>query len=692
MILAILAAALGSACDRAALASTEVREIGIETVPIDGDWQFRLGDDRQWAAPDLDDSAWEKLQANRPWGEQGHAGYHGFAWYRRHIALRSTSDGVTGFSLLLPDVEQAYEVYWNGALVGRCGDLPPRPVWFMEQAPRIFPLAGEAAGVLAIRVWNAPPLSDEDPGLRGGFQHLPLVGMPAAIARARDALEYQWLRAHLLLFAETLLYGLVALLSFLAWVRNRDQWVLFWMTGFTLPSVLVVLLLRCRLSIPYTTAMAWTQPLDTLRDISLWFLLLWLFDLRTEGRLLRATRSLAVLTLVFNVLDGMVVAVAWHPSLLRLAQTADAVITAINTLAQLFPLLLLAATFARRKRLSTANWLVAVSALLLEMVIAAVDTSQQGRRFTHWSLDALINGPLVTLGRSHVSLMEMLQALLFVCIVYAVHSSFQEHLRHEQLVGVELRNARELQRVLVPDAPFDFPGFRLTSAYRPALQVGGDFYQVIPVQHDAELATMIVIGDVSGKGLAAAMSVSFIVGVIRALAGWNCGPAELLHELNLRIAGRLQGGFATCLALRVHHDGSCAISSAGHPVPYIDGEELEIPGALPLGINAAMEYEETNFELQPGQICTLYTDGLPEARKRTGELYGFPRLEKLLASRPSAEQAAAAAVEFGQNDDISVVVLRRLPPAHDPAASELAEGRSRAAGTLRADAEPTAIS
>lgn len=665
MIFAFVAAGLGSACGRAALASTEVREIGTETVPVDGDWQFRLGDDRGWAAPGFDDSTWERLRADKPWGEQGHAGYHGFAWYRRHIALRSTSDNVGKYSLLLPDVEQAYEVYWNGALVGRCGDLPPQAAWFVEQEPRIFALKGAGTGVLAVRVWNAPPLSDEDPGAKGGFKATPLVGTPAAIARARDALDYRWLRAHLLLFAETLLYGLVALLAFLAWVRNRDQWVLFWMTGFTLPTVLAILLLRCRFAIPYTIAMGLTQPVDTVRDVSLWFLLLWLLDLRSERRLTRATYSLAVLTLAANVLDGMLVAVAWHPSLLRVAQAGDAIITVVNTLAQLFPLVLLAARFARRKRLSAANWLVAFSAFLVEMVTAVRDASQQGRRFTHWSLDTPIDGALFTVGGSAVSVMDVVQGLLFVCIVYAVHSSFQEHLRHEQLVSLELRNARELQRLLVPDAPFDFPGFRLTSAYRPALQVGGDFYQVIPVQHDAELATMIVIGDVSGKGLAAAMSVSFIVGVIRALAGWNCGPAELLHELNLRIAGRLQGGFATCLAMRVHHDGICAISSAGHPVPYIDGEELDLPGALPLGIDAAMEYEETNFELQPGQVCTLYTDGLPEARKRSGELYGFPRLEKLLGSRPSAEQAAAAAVEFGQNDDISVVILRRLLPAHD---------------------------
>jgi hypothetical protein len=550
-------------------------------------------------------------------------------------------------------------------------------VWYPDQAPHVFPLKHGANGVLALRVWNAPPLSDEDPGQKGGFAAAPLVGTPRAISDAKSALNYEWLRTRQFRLAESLLYALVALLSLLAWSRNREQWALFWMAGFTLPTVLTLPLLGLHLAIPYTVAMALVQPIDCLRDISFWFLLVWLMNLRGEARLVRATRWLAALALTMNALDGVLVALAWRPELLRAAQAGDAVITVANTLTQLFPLVLVVAAVIRHRHMDGPSLLVAVSALLLEMMIVIRDASAQGQRFTHWTFRELIDGPLFTLGGSAVSPLNVLHALLFLSIVYAVFVSFLEHRRHEMMVDHELRNAHELQRVLVPDTPFDVPGFRMTSAYRPAQEVGGDFFQVFAAQGADESIT-VVIGDVSGKGLTAAMSVSFLVGAIRAADHPACGPAELLSRVNQCISGRLHGGFATCLALRVAPDGTCTASSAGHPGPFLDDLELELPGAFPLGILPDAEYEERVFELGAGQVCTLYTDGLLEARNRTGELYGFERLEKLFAGGPTAAQAAEAAAAFGQNDDITVVMVARqrdggvvrTMPARDIAAVE----------------------
>jgi hypothetical protein len=436
-------------------------------------------------------------------------------------------------------------------------------------------------------------------------------------------------------------------------------------------------LLGLRLAIPYTVAMAAVQPIACLRDISLWFLLIWLMDLHGATRLVRATRGLAALALAMNALDGVLVALAWHPELLRVLQAGDAVITVANTLTQLFPLVLVAAAVIRHRRMDGASLLVAVSALLLEMVTVIRDASAQGQRFTHWTFRDLIDGPFFTLGGSAVSPLNVLHAVLFLSIVYAVFASFLEHHRHEMMVDHELRNAHELQRVLVPDTPFDVPGFRMTSAYRPAQEVGGDFFQVFAAQATDESIT-VVIGDVSGKGLTAAMSVSFLVGAIRAADNPACGPAELLSRVNQCISGRLRGGFATCLAMRIAQDGTCTASSAGHPGPFLDDLELEMPGAFPLGILPDAEYEERRFELRAGQVCTLYTDGLLEARNRAGELYGFARLEKLFAGGPTAAQAAEAAAAFGQNDDITVVTIARqcdgevlrTMPARDTAAIE----------------------
>jgi len=169
-----------------------------------------------------------------------------------------------------------------------------------------------------------------------------------------------------------------------------------------------------------------------------------------------------------------------------------------------------------------------------------------------------------------------------------------------------------------------------------------------------------VLGDVSGKGLKAAMAVSMIVGAVRTLVETTSKPAEILAGLNRRLFGRLQGGFATAVALRLDGDGTCTIACAGHPAPFVNDQELAFPGTLPLGVLQKATYEETRFQLGERDQLALYTDGLLEARSQSGDLYSFGRLKTLFASRPTAEQAAEAAVNFGQDDDITVLTLTRV--------------------------------
>jgi serine phosphatase RsbU (regulator of sigma subunit) len=128
----------------------------------------------------------------------------------------------------------------------------------------------------------------------------------------------------------------------------------------------------------------------------------------------------------------------------------------------------------------------------------------------------------------------------------------------------------------------------------------------------------------------------------------------------------MSGGFATAIAMRLDPSGSCTLSTAGHPAPFLNQRGLDLPGALPLGLAPVAEYEEHCFKLQVGDHFALYTDGLLEARNHAGELYGFERLEKLFATRPNATQATEAAVNFGQDDDITVLTLTRLAKAEEP--------------------------
>jgi serine phosphatase RsbU (regulator of sigma subunit) len=168
---------------------------------------------------------------------------------------------------------------------------------------------------------------------------------------------------------------------------------------------------------------------------------------------------------------------------------------------------------------------------------------------------------------------------------------------------------------------------------------------------------------VSGKGLRAAMAVSMIVGAVRTLAETTSSPAEILSGLNRRLSGRLQGGFATAIALRLDRDGSCTLACAGHPAPFVNAQEVAFPGALPLGITPTAVFEETRLKLNERDQLALYTDGLLEARSQSGELYSFDRLKALFATNPTAEQAAQAAVNFGQDDDITVLTLTRKAEA-----------------------------
>jgi serine phosphatase RsbU (regulator of sigma subunit) len=165
------------------------------------------------------------------------------------------------------------------------------------------------------------------------------------------------------------------------------------------------------------------------------------------------------------------------------------------------------------------------------------------------------------------------------------------------------------------------------------------------------------------------MAVSLIVGMVRALAAVFPEPGRLLAEINDRLADRLHGAFATTIALRLDAQGNCAVASAGHLPPFINARELDLAGALPLGIAPGVFYAESKFHIEESDRLALYTDGLLEARNPSGDIYGFDRLRALFASNPTAEAAAQAAVQFGQDDDITVLSLTRLAVAKASAAS-----------------------
>jgi serine phosphatase RsbU (regulator of sigma subunit) len=226
--------------------------------------------------------------------------------------------------------------------------------------------------------------------------------------------------------------------------------------------------------------------------------------------------------------------------------------------------------------------------------------------------------------------------------------------RRQAILESELAAAQEVQEVLVPEQVEAVPGFDVESVYEPAQQVGGDFFQVLPAENEGLL---VVVGDVAGKGLPAAMLVSVLVGAIRGVAEYTVDPARMLASLNERLIGRTHGGFSTALAAHITEDGWVTIANAGHLSPYLDGRELELPGALPLGVVSGNTYETKQFYLAHGSRLTFYSDGVVEAQNAQGELFGFERAKEI-STQPAAA-IVAAAKQFGQEDDITVVAIAR---------------------------------
>jgi hypothetical protein len=646
-----------------------IEGLGKGVAPLSGPWQFHLGDDPAWGTRGVDDATghngWEQLTADAPWGTQGHPGYTGYAWYRRQLNL-SPAPGVSpDVTLLIPAIDDVYEVFWNGVPVGQLGSFPPRADSRFAISAQTYGLGPVRNGVLAVRVFKFPSMS-VDNGSAGGFEGLPLAGSPEAIGTKKDALNFRWLRGRQFLFGLTSLYGLASILSFIAWLRDRKQRLLFWMAAYTFMPILELVLTGLRLPVSGMWLNFVIQTAIAVRELCQWFLLIYLLQLDEHTKLMRAVQIAACVGVLVGALDGAL-AFAFHFNWPAVPiQIADVILTAIILPLELVPIFLVIYAIRQRQQLDSARWLVAVAALLSGTWYSLGNIADQGLRFTHWTLGPRMGQPLFTLFGNRFSVQVLLRILLFLSIVYAVIRYSIANQRRQSNLEREFQNARELQQILVPETLPAIPGFTLTSAYRPAQEVGGDFFQIIPLESALQGSTLIVLGDVSGKGLQAAMTVSLIVGAVRTLAKFAPQPAQMLAEINQRLHGRLQGGFATCIAVLLNADGSCILASAGHPAPFLNQRELDLPGALPLGLDLGATYQQVPIQLREGDHFSLYTDGLLEARNQSGELYGFERLEVLFGTRPSAFQASEEAVAFGQEDDVTVLTLTRLAVGQEP--------------------------
>lgn len=241
-----------------------------------------------------------------------------------------------------------------------------------------------------------------------------------------------------------------------------------------------------------------------------------------------------------------------------------------------------------------------------------------------------------------------------LAIVLIIFFRFLRIQHDQERANSELAAARSVQELMIPKEQIETPGYEVDSVYNPANEVGGDFFHV---QACTDGGLLVVIGDVAGKGLKAAMNVSMLMGALRRIP--DTRPAKILEGLNRVLAG--SESLTTCQALWFGKDGELVMSSAGHLPPYLNSQEIMLPGGLPLGALPDATYDEVRLYLHPGDRLLMLSDGVVEARRPSGELFGFDRVHNL--SNQSAFYIADAAREFGQEDDITVLTVRRLVEA-----------------------------
>ncbi|HWA95023.1 MAG TPA: PP2C family protein-serine/threonine phosphatase [Terracidiphilus sp.] len=283
---------------------------------------------------------------------------------------------------------------------------------------------------------------------------------------------------------------------------------------------------------------------------------------------------------------------------------------------------------------------------LAEPILAA-GTTDWGASFYHSPLT-------IQLGMVPLHFASIADFAGLLSIVVIIFRRFLRVQHDQERANSELAAARSVQELMIPSEGIETPGFDVDSVYTPASEVGGDFFYLEPLPNGDLL---VVVGDVAGHGLQAAMNVSMLVGALRRIP--EKSPARILEALNRVVMGN--ESYTTCQAAYFHADGEVIMANAGHLAPYLNSQEIALPGGLPLGALPEIKYDEMRLYLHPGDRILLLSDGVVEARAADGELFGFDRVHNL--SNQTAFYIADAAKEFGQEDDITVLTVRRLAQA-----------------------------
>ncbi|MFP5207331.1 MAG: PP2C family protein-serine/threonine phosphatase [Acidobacteriota bacterium] len=595
---------------------------------------WHAGDDPAWAKPGLDESGW------KPYAQWN------FSFDQPRLWIRCKADLAAMRGLSAPAIQvsapAAYEVYFDGRLVGRLGSL--RTGNFSMDRTRTWDVPREpeaGSGIVAVRLAYRTISDQGSASIR--------LGSRADLSAIRDSIVLAGIQADAGMFVCYTVIGVIglALLGLFLSDRSRMEVLLL-----ALSCLLIALLRLCVFALHAEIGVsALADDLVFSAADSIFFPAQICFFFRLARRRMPAfiliplvptvlwTTLLAAATLAPYAVAVRINGLLSGPYVYAGSLLVMAAIDVVSAVIAFLPL----RSLSRDARMLAAFcWLWA----LTDLVWFALETSQA------------IPGMPDLFDRWYTQLAEA-RGVALLCIVVALMALLLREQRRvvedrAQLAG-EMHAARNAQQFLISRHLPQIPGLTIQSEYHPSREVGGDFFQVLPLPDEAAL---VVVGDVAGKGMEAGMLAALIVGAVRTAATFTSDPKRILSLLNDRLQGR---GLVTCLALRIESDGSATLVNAGHLPPLLNGNELPIEGSLPLGAAPGISFPVLQFQVSEGDALVLMTDGVVEAQNSEGELFGFDRISRLLRGGTDGAALAHAAQQFGQKDDITVLTLQYTP-------------------------------
>lgn len=650
-----------------ATGSSAVQEIhlGRSLAALTGPWKFHTGDNPTWSKPGFDDSSWTRMDMTAEtdpddpsqmaplpgWTARGFPGYSGFAWYRLQVDVQGQGRPL---SLKMPDTfDDAYQVFVNGVQIGEFGRFNGRSVTAYATSPRAFRLPKSITGgklTIAVRMWMDSATRFSGPDV-GGLHDPPMLGyVPDIATQVRlgfDDISHAVGSG----FLEALILFMALLMAVALYWLDREEDAYLWLALVCLVTLLgnSVLLLSNYTTIMGATAVSiLSSVVATPVRIGLW-VMFWAYWFRLP-RLYRFHFVAWTLVVLLAIGTAML-----RPPLFgqTIPVAAEKILIPATLVLKLGLGLLLGVIafqgFERRR----AEGGMAAAAIML----AFVANFQHELRLIHLSMTTTVFGFSVSTGT-----ISTILSLLIITVMLLRRFVYSERMKEQW--KVEIEQARGVQQVIVPDKLPVIKGLNIRSAYHPAREVGGDFFQILPLEGIGN--ALIVVGDVTGKGVQAGMLVALIVGAIRSVVQQTQAPDQILCRLNDQLCEREQAG-ATCMVMRISGDGLVQIAHAGHVPPYLNDQELKLEGALPLGMFAGVDFSSETFRLKPGDTLTLFSDGVSEAQDSHGQLFGFERVHEMMSGPVTAAEIAAAAESFGQEDDITVLQVQweGLEPARE---------------------------